>query len=100
MWAMVMSSRSIPAGAGETHIGQPRWRSDAVDPRGCGGDRCEAVFTKRRPGRSPRVRGRQAAALMQQAGGGSIPAGAGETAVVGPRGVRDEVDPRGCGGDS
>ena len=50
-------------------------------------------------GRSPRARGRRAHIACPHCGQGSIPAGAGETAVKGVFIQLSEVDPRGRGGD-
>ncbi len=72
-------ARSIPAGAGETSRRWANQQATRVDPRGCGGDRRHESKREFRAGRSPRVRGRQQAALQQVRHTGSIPAGAGET---------------------
>ena len=51
-------------------------------------------------GRSPRVRGRRERDVFTRLDVGSIPACAGETAVLPVLTVYSEVDPRVCGGDA
>ena len=92
-------SGSIPAGAGETRCAGRLPLVGRVDPRGCGGDLYRIRTNSPKTGRSPRVRGRQQAALQQVRHTGSIPAGAGETILPAVAVTSSKVDPRGCGGD-
>ena len=70
---------SIPAGAGETCVGDVTRPLEKVDPRGCGGDATSSAGREGSKGRSPRVRGRPFKINDLHASKGSIPAGAGET---------------------
>jgi len=89
----------IPAGAGETEP-PPRSRDRArVDPRGGGGDSLSTSEAVPARGGSPRGRGRPSIVLVDDPGGGWIPAGAGETPRQTGSSHRQRVDPRGGGGD-
>ncbi len=90
---------SIPAGAGETPICAQPTSAPRVDPRGCGGDGMTPSRADHLRGRSPRVRGRPSTVQRCAFRSGSIPAGAGETAVPAFVMRCRRVDPRGCGGD-
>src|SRR5690606_35756323 len=100
-WALAEAepSRSIPAYAGETRAGRTRPGEGAVDPRVCGGNAPVAPFTPRRPGRSPRMRGKHVTPVWMADDSGSIPAYAGETRGYLLFELRYRVDPRVCGGN-
>ena len=69
---------SIPAGAGEPAWRLPSRHRRGVYPRGCGGAPSSCSQSGRAVGLSPRVRGSPLKDVPEQAGRGSIPAGAGE----------------------
>ena len=91
--------RSIPAYAGETPRARPSGAQRPVDPRVCGGNSRSRSPAPTSSGRSPRMRGKPAAALASVPAFRSIPAYAGETRsrVLGR--PRSKVDPRVCGGN-
>ena len=91
--------RSIPAYAGETKWGLTGKRSVQVDPRVCGGNLASPPRISLRPGRSPRMRGKQRPNQIAKAAFRSIPAYAGETIVSIASMVPISVDPRVCGGN-
>ena len=91
-------SRSIPACAGEPPVPVMKAFSCGVYPRVCGGTNHAASALGRRIGLSPRVRGNPGDAPQPGAEGRSIPACAGEPAVVDGDVVGLEVYPRVCGG--
>src|SRR5690606_30796297 len=91
---------SIPAHAGETSGAFSRSLKAPVDPRACGGDLVVRGDVTEKYGRSPRMRGRHAAALLPVQVLGSIPAHAGETRVERTCRYGAAVDPRACGGDA
>ncbi len=100
-WTQItFTTRSIPAGAGETPPPAPYLRALGVDPRGCGGDLCRRHAARASRGRSPRVRGRHLWNRIDKQVERSIPAGAGETSPLSTQCKAEKVDPRGCGGDS
>ncbi len=94
-----ISSRSIPACAGETILSGAYLGLQGVDPRVCGGDVLAHLECEVRSGRSPRVRGRPLTEPDITPATRSIPACAGETGSQ--RRCTDirRVDPRVCGGD-
>ena len=90
--------RSIPACAGEAQPAPTPSSAPRVYPRVCGGSdakRGVGCFTR---GLSPRVRGKQPAAVPGLSWSGSIPACAGEACWRKSGGKRTEVYPRVCGG--
>ena len=89
---------SIPAGAGEPDCSGCKHRHAGVYPRGCGGAPEGLRGCAEQPGLSPRVRGSQPVLHGQQAGRGSIPAGAGEPSAGSAPNRGTRVYPRGCGG--
>ena len=89
---------SIPAGAGEPRCRRGRWRSPEVYPRGCGGTPGERAIVDEAAGLSPRVRGNLGGGGAVDQPHGSIPAGAGEPAVLSSPCLVPGVYPRGCGG--
>ena len=95
---VVCMKRSIPACAGEPRAGRGHGRPKWVYPRVCGGTPyCSRRATRAR-GLSPRVRGNPAGLRTSTAGGGSIPACAGEPRSGARYGVAPMVYPRVCGG--
>ncbi len=90
----------IPAGAGETAIGNVISKASKVDPRGGGGDNVINLGDAAKSGGSPRGRGRQAILAACARRYGWIPAGAGETQLVEHLVYTERVDPRGGGGDA
>ncbi len=90
---------SIPAGAGETHVGDDRVRAIRVHPRGCGGNYLRMTLWTSSGGPSPRVRGKRLGVLDLGVVAGSIPAGAGETRTRAAMLRNQWVHPRGCGGN-
>ena len=96
----VLSTRSIPARAGETQIplrSQGRWR---VHPRACGGNPCMATESAKMMGPSPRVRGKRTYLTLVSGIWRSIPARAGETLLRRMSGNGSRVHPRACGGNN
>ena len=93
-----ISSRSIPACAGEADPPPSVCYISTVDPRVCGGGRTGLVWICWLKGRSPRVRGRLHDITHRTYIGRSIPACAGE--ALGNFRFFDckRVDPRVCGG--
>ena len=89
---------SIPACAGEPVGGEVGWALLGVYPRVCGGTLSCAQPEEMSQGLSPRVRGSLSPALVGDAGGGSIPACAGEPLGYARRLVDHRVYPRVCGG--
>ena len=93
-------SGSIPAHAGETTAPRPRPAAPAVDPRSRGGDPGWLQALVAEGGRSPLTRGRLVGCIPGGLLPGSIPAHAGETALLaGPLNLA-AVDPRSRGGDA
>ncbi len=89
---------SIPAGAGEPPRPSAPCRPAWVYPRGCGGTGPADGLWWADVGLSPRVRGNRRMRSTPAARRRSIPAGAGEPAIVLCAGDRQQVYPRGCGG--
>ncbi len=92
------SRGSIPAYAGEAIRSKCRTMRARVDPRVRGGGTHPDEPLRGNTGRSPRTRGRQEAAAMLEALGGSIPAYAGEATVTDESTKSPQVDPRVRGG--
>ena len=89
---------SIPASAGEPgHVDVDRGHGK-VYPRECGGTASFRRAWRHSPGLSPRVRGNRGSRCANVAGGGSIPASAGEPQALIKRDGDDRVYPRECGG--
>ena len=91
--------RSIPAWAGETGRGFGFRCRRRVYPRVGGGNRHARTRRKRKRGLSPRGRGKRSAGLNIGHQWGSIPAWAGETALVCPAKAGLKVYPRVGGGN-
>ena len=89
---------SIPACAGEPRRRGRRGRGRPVYPRVCGGTLPPVSSPYRRQGLSPRVRGNRPAESVNERGGGSIPACAGEPAILLMMASTRSVYPRVCGG--
>jgi hypothetical protein len=90
--------RPIPACAGEPGARCAAGGLSQVDPRVCGGAVRVPHLAQGIQGRSPRMRGSRKDEGAEWAGGGSIPAYAGEPHGRGGGPDRTEVDPRVCGG--
>ena len=90
---------SIPAWAGETPPFPPRTALPAVYPRMGGGNAYRPPRTRLARGLSPHGRGKPAAVVLNCTDRGSIPAWAGETAVVMAVPVSPLVYPRMGGGN-
>ena len=90
--------RSIPACAGEPNILPPVPCQPPVYPRVCGGTMPAAAARMPAAGLSPRVRGNPLSNQHHQAGGGSIPACAGEPIWPSDFLPHSRVYPRVCGG--
>ena len=89
---------SIPAPAGEP-VGQvSRCRLRGVYPRACGGTRAARAAAERCRGLSPRLRGNRRHRAGRCGQPGSIPAPAGEPAMVYVNVALAAVYPRACGG--
>ena len=89
---------SIPACAGEPVLGKPRQPGRRLYPRVCGGTRGGSSSVDGGEGLSPRVRGNRVLQHRNGAGGGSIPACAGEPNTGTAPGEFQRVYPRVCGG--
>ena len=89
---------SIPACAGEPPRGLLSVVHGGVYPRVCGGTRRKQKRAARRTGLSPRVRGNQLSDGKRGLLSRSIPACAGEPAVVYTANLDGQVYPRVCGG--
>ena len=96
---MLISTRSIPACAGETGTWRPDPISDAVYPRVCGGNSVPPSLSPVKEGLSPRVRGKRKQAEYVLKKEGSIPACAGETSLGRRCCCGMTVYPRVCGGN-
>ena len=94
------SGRSIPAYAGEPTRSPPGRRRRGVYPRVCGGTLPTPPHRAAPPGLSPRMRGNRSLAAAALAGGGSIPAYAGEPCGQAITAGSGRVYPRVCGGTS
>ncbi len=94
----VMTTRSIPAPAGEPPSVRPMTSSRWVHPRACGGADASAFAVSGVTGPSPRLRGSPPVDVQRLAIGGSIPAPAGEPTMWRIRRPRSAVHPRACGG--
>ena len=90
--------RSIPASAGEPSSTPWELRTARVYPRECGGTPDARAPEPDPLGLSPRVRGNPSVIPAGQAGHRSIPASAGEPALLGTWLILDPVYPRECGG--
>ena len=90
--------RSIPARAGEPPTPGSSGAIPTVYPRACGGTPPRSGQRRVHAGLSPRVRGNHAQRVGEQPGLGSIPARAGEPAVLRASRVVAVVYPRACGG--
>ncbi len=88
---------TIPAGAGSRHCRPPasRWRRD--HPRGCGEQSELRPGKVVVPGPSPRVRGAGYAGDLVDPVDGTIPAGAGSSALSSTSRTASRDHPRGCG---
>ena len=89
---------SIPACAGEPTKNSGNDGAAKVYPRVCGGTEAGLMGTVDLIGLSPRVRGNRVNNLSDVAGGGSIPACAGEPAAWTLIQCNTSVYPRVCGG--
>ena len=89
----------IPAGAGQTFPDRPGTCSPWAHPRRCGADRCLHVVDSPCRGSSPQVRGRLQSKSNAFQILGLIPAGAGQTLVLGCSGLVQGAHPRRCGAD-
>ena len=89
---------SIPACAGEPTIATPFRRTAAVYPRVCGGTGFAWRIPTPGKGLSPRVRGNHALQLVARGCRWSIPACAGEPALISTSAWWGRVYPRVCGG--
>ena len=96
--APLHSVRSIPASAGEPPCACLSVKRHRVYPRECGGTTTGPRLITRAHGLSPRVRGNR----LPRSGHGqisrSIPASAGEPAIIRSAAGRQRVYPRECGG--
>ena len=90
--------RSIPACAGEAHLGWHPVPTAEVDPRMRGGGQALCLAASRWRGRSPHARGRHCLGPWQVCWTGSIPACAGEANTRKGLAVLKQVDPRMRGG--
>ena len=99
-WAVVSTTRSIPAGAGEPRPALDIYAPQRVYPRGCGGTHPMYGPHGLGSGLSPRVRGNRRLPVGVAQVGGSIPAGAGEPPQGRRKVLGSRVYPRGCGGTS
>ena len=90
--------RSIPACAGEPPSPAQPSHTEPVYPRVCGGTGCERAHSCRDAGLSPRVRGNHSRMGAVDQHRRSIPACAGEPAMVCSDGEGSSVYPRVCGG--
>ena len=88
---------SIPAGAGNPQLGSAGLLQPRVHPRGCGESFQALPETEAAGGPSPRVRGILRPGPDGPVCGGSIPAGAGNPAILGMVWAWKGVHPRGCG---
>ncbi len=89
--------RFIPAGAGNRPgMSWSRWRRP-VHPRGCGEQLRPTHGMSNRAGSSPRVRGTEGPSECLPYPHRFIPAGAGNSQVVGAPPAEEPVHPRGCG---
>ena len=95
---MVRTQGSIPACAGEPRESWSDWPPTAVYPRVCGGALCLLCCHSESPGLSPRVRGSPVGTVTAKSAVGSIPACAGEPAVLVSTPDAHPVYPRVCGG--
>ena len=96
--ANIPRTGSIPACAGEPFLTATRAGTGSVYPRVCGGTLGHTLRQVATLGLSPRVRGNPALGRLFAAGGGSIPACAGEPAGAAGWRLRQGVYPRVCGG--
>ena len=96
--AGVLSSRSIPACAGEPRKEAPNTWLAWVYPRVCGGTYASLYLHSASSGLSPRVRGNLLPPPGDGVGAGSIPACAGEPVACSLRPAARWVYPRVCGG--
>ena len=87
----------IPADAGLPSCSPPSRAGRWVYPRECGATGRLPLDQAVTQGLSPRVRGYPGGLLLRQAGGRSIPAGAGLPAAARNGSETGEVYPRGCG---
>ena len=81
-FAMFTSARSIPASAGEPVLLEERGGVASVYPRECGGTPVDPETGQHAIGLSPRVRGNLYSQVPLPSWRGSIPASAGEPAVI------------------
>ena len=87
----------IPAHAGKTHRWCDRSQSQRAHPRACGENGPSAPPGPRRPGSSPRMRGKRTPEGMRKGRLGLIPAHAGKTAHDDRLLRRGRAHPRACG---
>ncbi len=95
-----LSTRSIPAGAGEPRTRRCRGSIGRVYPRRCGGTATASWPSAALRGLSPQVRGNPGDIQPAPGAGGSIPAGAGEPTEQADHSCSTGVYPRRCGGTS
>ena len=93
-----MSTRSIPACAGEPSPAAGTRHVLAVYPRVCGGTDQVEIYIAAGAGLSPRVRGNRKSSAFTVTLVWSIPACAGEPHVLKRVSTRNGVYPRVCGG--
>ena len=93
-----MSSRSIPARAGEPWGYWEHSRMTEVYPRACGGTYAIKCAPDGIQGLSPRVRGNRHRGPFEAVQPGSIPARAGEPIARVAANAKRRVYPRACGG--
>ena len=94
----VLSTRIIPAGAGDTRSRLCHRRGPPDHPRGCGGHSLLSASRTTVPGSSPRVRGTLDPVRGKADHRRIIPAGAGDTRPDRPGRCASPDHPRGCGG--
>ena len=93
-----VTSRSIPACAGEPLCQRAELGSRQVYPRVCGGTFPFPWLVRHRGGLSPRVRGNPIPVIVERLSEGSIPACAGEPGSGRLYALDHQVYPRVCGG--
>ncbi len=88
---------TIPAGAGSSRLPRSRCAARRDHPRGCGEQTRRRASPGRWRGPSPRVRGADVGRRRVDGDPGTIPAGAGSSAIGGPPAWGPRDHPRGCG---
>ena len=89
--------RLIPAHAGKTAYSSSPSKQQWAHPRACGENRRPHAHRPRRPGSSPRMRGKQSHAVQVHLQKGLIPAHAGKTDLRRYRIDASAAHPRACG---